>query len=252
MPARDRDLPPGRTATVVIPVLEPDPNALALTLDSVARQDFPVEEVIIVDDSDETVDAEVEDTPVRVIPGEGVGQGRARQIGIEEASGEYIVHLDEDAVMLNESYISSGIATIESNDGAVASGGTVLPLHGNVQGDMIAVMDRLNPSTLGTHHLIHEKRLCANGGSEACFPVERRGEDITHRNALKERGGIIRMYDQPVMKDLPTQRQEKGINTILLSVAGGVLSGLVTSAVERGITRYGEDALEAAAEEIRG
>lgn len=240
----------GTNASVVIPVVDPDVRALALTLDSVAEQDFPIEEVVIVDGSDEPVEAKVDGIDTKVVQDEGLGQGNARRLGMQSTTGDYIVHLDEDAILLNENYVSEAVSRIESQPDAAAAGGTVIPLRGNLTGDFIAAADRLNPSTLGTHHLVHPRYICVEDDGMLCFPIDGRGEDITLRNALKKSGGIVRMYNQPAMKDLPTARQEKGINTLVLSLAGGVVSGLITSAVERAVRRYGERALESATAEV--
>lgn len=229
-------MPPKRGAvTVVIPVMDPNAQYLAETINSVSRQDYPVKEVLLVDASQSPVEVN-SDVPVRVLHKPGLGIGASRREGVKEADTKYVAHLDEDAVLLDRDYFSEAVGLIQK-PGVSAAGGTVFPIRGNSFGRAIAVLDRLNPSDLGTHYLVHEVQQTPGG---AGIPVGMgRGEDITIRRQLKQFGQVERMSDKGALKDLPTSRQS-AVRDLLVSTASGALAGVLTSFVQdrlRGIQK---------------
>jgi len=148
------------------------------------------------------------------------------------ASGDYIIDMDEDAVFLRDDYVSTALEKLQDAENA-AAGGAVYPIRGNKEGKAIAFADRFNPFDLGTHNLVSPRRLCSGENAEVCFPMDGRGEDLTIRRQVRRRGNIVRMSDQPILKDLPTTRQEDTRNTLLGTIAGGVIAGIGSSIAAR-------------------
>jgi hypothetical protein len=219
----DSDAP----VTPIIPVRNPNPEYLARTLDSVAKQRQPVEEVVVMDSSPAPIDAESDEFPVRTrhVPDAGIGE--ARRQGMEAANTDLVAHMDEDAVLLDSNYFSRAVEELQ-DEGVAGVGGTVFPIDGNLFGRGIAFADRFNPSSLGTHHLVHDRRLCGDG---KCVPPGMgRGEDATIRQELQSVGEVRRMDDQAALKDLPTTRQERG-GEIMTAVLTAVVSSVASAAV---------------------
>lgn len=240
--SRDRDVP---TVSAVMPVHDPSVKHMAWTLDRLEEQDYPIKELIVVDSSDVPVDVEMDQIPTQVIRAPDAGISDARELGIQRATGEYIVELDEDAVMLRDDYISSALRELQ-RDGVTGSGGVVIPIRGNVEGKAIALADRFNPTDLGTHNLVYPRRLCLEkDNASLCHPMPNRGEDITLRKELRKWGKIRRMNDQGILKDLPTTRQELSRNAILGTILGGVIAGVGSSIAERIVAEIQEEGQEA-------
>lgn len=231
------------TVSAVMVVRDPDPKHMAWSLSRLPEQNYPVEEVIVVDSSEEPVEAEVEEIPTRVIHAPDMGIGDARQKGIQVASGDFILEMDEDAVLVRDDYIASAILR-GSQSGSAAAGGVVLPIRGNLEGHGIALLDRLNPTTLGTHNMVFPRRLCVEDGTDQCYLLPNRGEDRTLRKHLAHHGRIERMHDQAVLKDLPTTRQETARNllsTIVVGAVAGTVSSIVTAYVGKQLRDAGVD-----------
>lgn len=212
--------------TAVIPVKDPDRHWLAWTLDSLNKQTEPVKEAIIVDSSEAPVSVSVDGLSTWVMHRPGTGIGEARRFGVRAASTEYVIEMDEDAVLLRDDYLARAIAELQKDDVA-AAGGVVFPIRGNTVGKAISLADRFNPSDLGTHYLVYRTMQKRDGD---LYPVRHRGEDITVREELRDSGQISRMTDQGVLKDLPTDRQQMGTDglfTILSGAAAGVFASVV-------------------------
>lgn len=230
------------TVSAVLSLRNPNPAHLAWTLDSLAEQTHPPDEVIAVDASPEPVDVNHERLETKVYNQPDMGIGDAREFGLEKASGEYIVEMDEDAILVNDNYIQRGLEEL-SRDGVAGAGGVLLPLTEKPTAKLVAALDRVNPSDLGTHYLMYPRALCMAGGEDGCYPVPGRGEDRTVRERLRQFGDISRMHDQPVMKDVPTTRQESGLRTIGASIAAGVATSIVTSWVREALSDASEGVL---------
>lgn len=229
---------PSGTLSVVIPTKGPDPSHLARTLDSIGEQDYPVEEVIIVDGTDGRLDVSSDDVSVRVVHRPDMPRGDARREGMRLANSKYVAHFDEDAVLMDEDYFSEAVRRLQQPD-VSAVGGTVFPIRGNPDGQAVALLDRFNPTTLGSHNIVHERALCTEG--ECFFFGQGRGEDISIRRELSQHGKIERM-ERGSLKDLPTLRQE---------IVRDLVIGTFTGAIAGAASGWVRDKLEDAGRTIR-
>ena len=88
-------------------------------IDSVLAQDYDNYELIVVEDksSDNTLEKVLEyEGKIRIIKNEkNLGLGAVRNIGIENAKGEYIVHLDGDDTLYDSSTLSKVDSLINEN-----------------------------------------------------------------------------------------------------------------------------------------
>lgn len=225
------------TVAAVLVVKDPDVEHLVWTLDALSEQDYPIEEVIIVDSSATPLEANVDDIETRIIHAPETGIAAARKLGARESTADYIIDMDEDAVLMRPDYVSQAIELLEHDPRTVAAGGVVLPIRDNREGHAIALADRYNPSALGTHNMVYPRAVCSADAEEMCFPMENRGEDVTIRKRLMDFGEIRRMNDQVVLKDLPTTRQTDARNTVLWTVLGGALTSIATEIVRASINR---------------
>jgi glycosyltransferase involved in cell wall biosynthesis len=106
--------------SVVIPVFNMQ-EFLAQTLESVLSTVYSSFEVIIVDDgsTDDSLkianDYSAKDNRIRIIPQQNSGVSTARNHGIREAFGKYILPVDADN-LLSSNYIASAVAVLESNE----------------------------------------------------------------------------------------------------------------------------------------
>jgi len=212
----------------VIPVHNPDQATLARTIDSVGEQDYPETEVVVVDSSPEPLRISSEAVETTTIRRPEAGIGEARREGIDATTAEYIAHMDEDAILLRPDYFSQAVEQLDEPQTA-AVGGTVFPLRGNPGGKAIALADKFNPTSLGTHHIVHRAALCS--GASCVFPGQGRGEDRTIRNELQQYGQIKRLTDQAALKDLPTTRQSI-TRDLLVGTVGGALAGAASGWVQ--------------------
>lgn len=104
------------SVTVVIPVFNGMPT-LPACLDSLEAQDYPRPfEVIIVDDgsSDGSGDY-AESRGIKVIRQENKGPGLARNTGVEQAQGEYLVFTDDDCI-LDRDFITEIVRPLPGTD----------------------------------------------------------------------------------------------------------------------------------------
>lgn len=101
--------------SVIIPARNAE-QTIELSLDSVLRQTYPHTEVIVVNDasSDQTakVVAEIADSRVVLIQGEGRGASAARNLGMRHAQGDYFQFLDADDLLSPEK-LESQLRAIE-------------------------------------------------------------------------------------------------------------------------------------------
>lgn len=99
------------------------PNAYLLEcIASCRRIDYPDYEILIL--PDECFD--VDDPRVRIVPTGDVGPSRKRDLGAEEARGELLAFLDDDAYPTVD-WLSNAVANFSSSDVAAVGGPTVTP-----------------------------------------------------------------------------------------------------------------------------
>ena len=93
---------------------------LAQSIESVLSSDYKNIELLIVDDgsTDSTLaiarQYEAKDSRVRALTKSNGGQGRARNYGVERATGKYLLLVDSDD-LIGRSYISKAVAAMEEN-----------------------------------------------------------------------------------------------------------------------------------------
>lgn len=96
--------------SVIVPVYNTLPY-LQTCFDSIKRQKYEPLEVIIVDDGSTDGSAKfcdeyaLTDTRFRVIHKENGGQSSARNLGLDNASGDYITFVDSDDALINQPYL---------------------------------------------------------------------------------------------------------------------------------------------------
>lgn len=126
--------------SVVIPLYNKE-GSIRQSLESVLSQDYDDFEVVIVDDgsTDKSVSIveQIKDSRICLIKQTNCGPGKARNTGIKNAKGEWIVFLDADDVLLPEA-LSCFAKQIKLHDGieffcapyfAVHGGDKCLPFH---------------------------------------------------------------------------------------------------------------------------
>lgn len=96
------------SVSVVIPSYHRSINTLSRAVESVRRQEYPIFEIIVVDDNKDdlalsnAIKAFCCNHQLKYIPSGGIGGAGARNCGISAASGKYIAFLDDDDEWLPE------------------------------------------------------------------------------------------------------------------------------------------------------
>lgn len=250
--------------SVVIPTLEPNPEWLGRTINSLAAQTAPPDELIIIDvtpgglpfDTEwtQTSDGcglcgeqfvasaidilEAEGTTVEVVHDEGLRrhQSDQRREGIARATNEFVARFDEDSVLLNEAHFERAVDRLEADDDVVAVGCRVAPIRDNTAGRVIARLidgskrtPTVNGSYRSSYFVIHATHLCPDGG--ACFPTAI--QDDQHLLAhLAEHGTIVRDDELVALTDLPTRKQARAMRTAGAIGGGGLAAGLIAPVLE--------------------
>lgn len=232
--------------TAIVPIMSPNRQHFKRTLAGLAKLEPTVDELVIIDStpggfrvSDGDCGlcgvggalATLQETgaTVRVIE-EEMPRGEARNTGMKRASNDIVWHLDEDAVFRRPDALSRALDRLQA-DGVAAVGGPVRPIRGNVDGKAFAQLERMAPSTLTVHHLIHSRTFCTG---EACFFAgQGRGEDLTLRGHLRQHGAIESAPEMEAEKDLPTLRQRL-VRDLAGAVIGGTTAVVATRIVETG------------------
>src|SRR5215203_1775138 len=117
-----RSRPDGGRVSVVIPCYN-QARFLGEAIQSVLCQGYPDLEIIVVDDGSEDSTEEVasgytkKDPRVRLIRQDNKGLAAARNRGLSEAGGEYVVFLDSDDRLVLEA-LEVGVRELESHPGA--------------------------------------------------------------------------------------------------------------------------------------
>jgi len=113
--------------SVIIPVYNTKPEVLKKSVKSVLDQSYSDLEILLIDDGSkkEFADAVDEiaacDSRIRVIHKENEGVSVARNLGTEQASGDYIMYVDGDD-LLDKGAIEDGIAAAEATGCEVVIG----------------------------------------------------------------------------------------------------------------------------------
>lgn len=110
---------PGRVSIVIS--LYNQKHYIAKTLDSAVAQSYEDVEIIVVDDgsTDEPISV-LSEYPIQIIKQANQGLPTARNVGIEQATGEFIVILDSDDI-LDENYITKTLPLMKDGVAAVAT-----------------------------------------------------------------------------------------------------------------------------------
>lgn len=120
---------------VVLPAKNEE-QSIALALASLARQDFPVRDIVVFDDgstdrTSEVVRAYAQQAalPVKVITRErSIGKTPSLREYCESSNADALVILDADTVMASTNYVSRLIEELFKNAGVAATCGEVMPL----------------------------------------------------------------------------------------------------------------------------
>ena len=143
--------------SVIIPVYNVKAY-LEKCVESVVNQDFSDYEIILIDDgssdgSENLCDRLGEKYPeIKVIHQENKGQGGARNTGIENASGEYLLFVDSDDY-IKEDALSFLYKTATENGSDIVSFGM------NFVGEDGKVSSTLKPSENGTRNLTEKEKI---------------------------------------------------------------------------------------------
>ncbi len=108
-----RSLP--KTISVIIPCYQQQ-HFLGEAIESVLAQTYPAAEIIVVDDgsTDDTAAVAARYPTVRYIHQDNAGTAAARNRGISESSGNYLVFLDGDDRLLREAF-EIGLSNMETH-----------------------------------------------------------------------------------------------------------------------------------------
>lgn len=127
--------------SVIIPVYNAE-SYIEETLKSVINQDFKNFEIIIVNDGSTDSSLNIIENilndshiPNKIINQENKGVSQARNIGLENAQGEYIIFVDDDDI-ISKNHISCLFENTQNNDGSFTK-----MLKINEMGDIIENMD---------------------------------------------------------------------------------------------------------------
>src|SRR5215210_2105808 len=105
--SRDRTSDPGSAGTPLVSVIIPCYNQahfLGEAIESVLGQSYPNFEIVVVDDGspDDTAEVAARYPEVRYICQDNQGLSAARNTGLGQSEGEYVVFLDADDRLLPE------------------------------------------------------------------------------------------------------------------------------------------------------
>ncbi len=134
--------------TVIVPLYN-KAGTITRTLESIQRQTFPADEVVVVDDNSNDGSAEIVTSmnlpTVQLLHRESPGPGgyAARNCGVERAKTDWVCFLDADDVWL-EHHLESAASVIDSNPeiNAIFFGRRILA-DGDVRRDICVATDRV-------------------------------------------------------------------------------------------------------------
>jgi len=186
-------------ASVIIPCRN-GARTLPTTLESVFRQTFLPDEVIVVDDASEDETAAVAEAAGARVIRNAVQRnaGGARNAGIDVATGEMLAFLDSDAEASSD-WLERANGVLERDPSIAGVGGRIL----NGRPDRYGSLDYyMNHSEWMTPAGEGEKRAIPTMGivyrksavGDLRFPESNWGEDTAFALAIQERGGTL-WYD---------------------------------------------------------
>lgn len=176
-------------------------EALATCLESVLRQSVPQVDVLVVDNdsTDGTGEMLAQRFPMVKIwrSGSNLGAAGGRNAGIEAASGEVCLCIDDDAILLGKDAIARCMRYFEQDPGLCALGFRIVSPQGNVITKLIPRRDRRivtedTPAAnfSGTGFAVRREQFLALGGFwDALNPYF--GEEPEFCYRLMEQGGRI-------------------------------------------------------------
>lgn len=97
--------------SIILPIYNVE-KYLAECIESILSQSFTDYEIILVDDGSKDSSGRIcdeyaqKDSRIKVLHKENGGQSSARNVGLDNASGQYIVYIDSDDFILNPSFLS--------------------------------------------------------------------------------------------------------------------------------------------------
>ncbi len=136
--------------SVIVPVYNAS-KYISKTLDSIITQDFDSFEIIVIDDGSSDNSLEIIhntlnecEIPNKIIHQENSGVSVARNVGIDESKGDYLVFIDAD------DYVSSNHISSLYNGKTDFS----LTLYAKKEGSKITNLDKYSQDTISTHDFI--------------------------------------------------------------------------------------------------
>jgi GT2 family glycosyltransferase len=169
------------------------------TLDGLQQLAYPDYEVIVVNDGSTDRTREIaSEYPVRLISTENRGLSNARNTGFQEATGEIVAYIDDDAYP--DPHWLSYLALDFQRTGCVGVGGPNLPPAGdgpladcvaNAPGGPVQVLltDRVAEHIPGCNMAFRKSALQEIGGFDPIYRAA--GDDVDLCWRLQERGGVI-------------------------------------------------------------
>ncbi len=174
-------------------------KVIADALEALRSVDYPDFEVIVVDDgSSDATAAIVEGYGYRVIRTPNRGLGRARNTGLEAATGELVAYIDDDAYpdphwlrYLAASFVGTDHAAVGGPNIAPPGDGPIADCVANAPGNPTHVLlsDRIAEHIPGCNMAFRKKCLQAIGGFDPQFRVA--GDDVDVCWRLQEQGWTL-------------------------------------------------------------
>lgn len=175
------------------------PALVREALASLEAEVHPLLEVLVVDDGGEFVPPDRTSIPLEVLRARGLGVGRARNLGLAHAHGEFVIYLDDDDVALPHrvATLLSAMRRYRADlcfgmTRRVVRGGTAhleaVPTHGE-SAAIVSFADLLACNPHVNAVLVRAETLCAAGG----FDVDAHHfDDWAAWLRIADRGALIR------------------------------------------------------------
>lgn len=173
---------------------------IAECLEALQALEYPNYEIVVVDDgsTDATASITVGFPAVRLISTPNGGLSRARNRGLEEATGEVIAYLDDDA-RPHPSWLTHMVLALEAGEHVGVGGPNLAPAQDGATAECVAlapggpthvlVADREAEHVPGCNMAFRTASLRAIGGFDPTFRIA--GDDVDMCWRLQERGDTI-------------------------------------------------------------